>query len=104
MIPCKSNPSYLQEAVPHQRHQQLVPVLLPDQGGVLRGVHAGEVKHGHVRLPVVVKGKVQRWELIVGGKVSSFTGVGAQCFLADVVGSEQPLRLYEVLRSDGKMV
>lgn len=49
----------LEEAVPDQRHEELVAVLLTHQRRILGRVHAREVKHGHVGLPVVVDGKVQ---------------------------------------------
>lgn len=71
----KKNLSNLQQAVADQRHQQIVAVALAHHGGVFRGVHAGEVEHGHVGLAVVVNGKVQRGQLVAGGEVCSLTGV-----------------------------
>lgn len=75
-------------------------VLLPDHGGVLRGVHAGEVKHGYVRLPVVVDGVVQGRQLVVCAEVGRLAGVGEQRLLVDVVGAQQSLCLYVVLWRD----
>lgn len=66
---------YLKQTVSHQGDQQLLSVFLPDQGGVLWSVHAGEVKHGHVWLPVVVDGVVQRRQLVVCAEVSGLAGV-----------------------------
>lgn len=88
---------HLEETIAHQGDHQLMPVLLPDQGGVLRGVHAGEVKHGHIGLAVVVDGVVQRRQLVVGAEVGGLAGVGEQRFVIDVVGAQQPLRLDVVL-------
>lgn len=88
---------HLQQTVPNESHQQLVAEPLPDQGGVLRGVHAGEVKHGHVRLPAVVGGVVQRGELVVGAKVSSLAGVAQESFLVDVLAAQQHLGVGVVL-------
>ena len=89
--------SYFKQTVSHQRDHQLMSVLLPDQGSVLWGVHACEVKHGYIWLTVVVDGIVQRWQLVVCAKVSCLTGVGEQRFLVDVVNAQQSLRLYIVL-------
>lgn len=81
-----------------------MPTLLPDQGGVLRGVHACEVKHGYVGLPVVVDGVVQGRQLVVCAKVGCLSSVGKQRFLVDIVSTQQPLRFYVVLFSDDAML
>lgn len=89
--------SHLQEAVPHQSHQQLVPVVLPHQGRILGGIHAREVEHGHVRLPVVVDGEVQRRQLLLGGEVGCLPGVAQQGLLVHILPGEQELRVSVVL-------
>lgn len=76
--------SHLQQAVSHQRHQQLVAVALAHHGGVLRGVHAGEVEHGHIGLAIVVDGEVQCGQLVAGGEIGSLAGVGQQGGLVHV--------------------
>lgn len=94
----------LEQTVAHQGHHQLMPTLLPDQGGVLWGVHAREVKHGYIGLPVVVDGVVQGRQLVVRAKVGRLSSVGEQRFLVDVVGAQQSLRFYVVLFSDDATV
>lgn len=88
---------HLQQTVADQSHQQLVAEPLPDQGGVLRGVHAREVEHGHVWLPAVVGGVVQRGELVVGAKVGGLAGVAQEGLLVDVVAAQQHLGVGVVL-------
>ena len=87
----------LQQTIAHQGHHKLVSVLLPDQGGVLGGVHARDVKHGHVGLTVVVDGVVQRRQLVVCAEVGRLASVGEQRFVVDVAGAQQALRLRVVL-------
>lgn len=93
--------AYLKETVTNECHQQLVPKSLPDQSGVLRGVHACEVKHRHIRLPAVVRGIIQRGELVVGAKVSSLSGVAQKSFLVDIFTAQQQLSLGVVLSRSG---
>ena len=76
-------------------------MALADHGGVLRGVHAGEVKHGHVGLTVVVDGKVERRKLLIGGEVRGLARVRLQRNLVDVVPGEEQPRVRKVLRGDG---
>jgi len=90
--------SHLQQAVAHERHQQLVAVALAQHGGVLRGVHAGEVEHGDVGLAVVVDGEVQRGQLVVGGEIGSLAGVGQQGRLVHVGPGQQQLCVGIVLQ------
>lgn len=73
-------------------------MALAHHGGVLRGVHAGEVEHGHVGLPVVVDGKVQRGQLVVGGEISGLAGVRQQGGLVHVGPGQQQLCVRIVLR------
>ena len=75
-------------------------MFLPDQSGVLRRVHAGEVKHGHVRLPVVVDGEVEGRQLVVCAEVGGLAGVRVQRLLVDVGRTQQALCLRVVLRRD----
>lgn len=75
-------------------------MLLPDQGSVLRGIHAGEVKQGYIWMSIVVQCIVQRWKLVVGAKVSCLTCVGQQSFLVDIISTQQSLCLYVVLYLD----
>lgn len=89
--------THLEQAVPDQRHEQLVAVLLAHQRRVLRGVHAREVEHRHVRLPVVVDGKVQRGQLLVSGEICCFPGVVQQSLLVHVLPGEQDLSVGVVL-------
>lgn len=90
-------PTHLKEAVPNQGHEELVPVQLPHQGSILRGVHAGEVEHGHIGLPIVVDGKVQGWQLLLGGEVSGLPGIVQQSLLVHVVPGQQQLCVGVVL-------
>lgn len=93
----KKNLSNLQQAVAHQRHQQVVAVALAHHGGVFRSVHAGEVEHGHIGLAVVVDGEVQRGQLVVGGEICSLAGVRQQRGLVHVSPGQQQLRVGVVL-------
>ena len=102
MPPSSRLPPHLQQTVANQRHQQVVSVPLTHHRCVLRRVHAGEVKHGHVRLPIVVGGVVQGGELVVGAKVSGLAGVAQQRFLVDVVAAQQTLGVDIVLCSNRK--
>ena len=90
--------SHLQQAVAHERHQELVTVPLAHHGGVLRGVHAGEVEHGYVGLAVVVDGKVQCGQLVVGGEVRSLAGIREQGSLVHICPGQQQLRVCVVLQ------
>ena len=49
-------------------------VPLKDSSGVVGSVHGGEVKHGNVRLAVVVDGKVKMRQLALGCKVGRLSG------------------------------
>lgn len=91
------NFSYLKQTISHQCNQQLVSMFLPDQGGVFWGVHAGEVKHGYIRLSVVVDGVVQGWQLVVCAKISRFTSIWEQSFLIDVVRTQKPFSFHVIL-------
>jgi len=75
----------------------MAAVTLAHHGGVLGRVHAGEVEHGHVRLPIVVHGEVQRGQLVVGAEVGGLAGVAQQGFLVDVVAAQQILRIHVIL-------
>lgn len=90
--------SHLQQAVAHKRHQELVTVPLAHHGGVLRGVHAGEVEHGYVGLTVVVDGKVQCGQLVVGGEICSLAGIREQGSLVHIRPGQQQLRVCVVLQ------
>lgn len=68
--------SHLQKAVSNQSYEQLVAIALAHQRGIFRGIHAREVKHGHVRLPIMINGKVQLGQLVIGGEVSCLSGIG----------------------------
>lgn len=92
-----NNLTHLQQAVANQRHQEVVALALAHHGGVFRSVHTGEVKHGHIRLPIVVDGKVQRGQLVVGGEIGSLTGIRQQCSLVHVSPGQQQLSVCIVL-------
>lgn len=92
-----NNLAHLQQAVTDQRHQEVVAPALAHHGGVFRSVHTGEVEHGHIRLPVVVDGKVQRGQLVVGGEIGSLTGIRQQCGLVHVSPGQQQLGVCIVL-------
>ena len=49
-------------------------VTLKDSSGVVGSVHRGEIKHGNVRLAVVVDRKVKMRQLAFGGKVRRLSG------------------------------
>lgn len=89
--------TYLQKTISNQRHQQLMSALFPHQCSVLRSVHAGEVKHGHIWLAVVVDGVIQRGQLIVSAKIRSLTGIWEQSLLVHVVICQKPFSLNIVL-------
>lgn len=76
--------SHLQKAVSNQSYKQLVAVALAHQCRIFRGVHAREVKHGHIRLPVMVDCEVQLGQLVIGGEVSCLSGIGQQSSLVHV--------------------
>lgn len=92
-----NNLAHLQQAVADQRHQEVVALALAHHGGVFGSVHTGEVEHGHIRLPVVVDGKVQRGQLVVGREISSLTGIRQQCSLVHVSSGQQQLSVCVVL-------
>lgn len=94
--------THLQKAVPHQGHQQLVATVLPHQGRVLGGVHAREVEHGHVGLPVVVDGEVQGGQLLLGGEVGRLPGIAQQGLLVHILPGQQELRVSVVLSPEGE--
>lgn len=77
-------------------------ILFPHQCGVLRGVHAGEVKHGYIWLAIVVDGVIQRGQLVVCAKIRSLTGVREQSLLVHVVICQQPFGLSIVLGMEKK--
>lgn len=93
----KNKLSNLQQAVAHQRHQEVVAAALAHHGSVVRRIHAGEVKHGNVGLAVVVDGKVQGGQLVVGGEVCGLTGVRQQRCLVHISPGQQQLRVGVVL-------
>ena len=101
--PIISATMYLKQTVPHKRDHQLMSVLLPDQGSILWCIHAGEIKHGHIWLSVVVDGIVQGRELVVCAKISCLTGVGEQRFLVDIVSTQQAICFYVVLNGNYTM-
>lgn len=75
-------------------------MALAHHGGVLRSVHAGEVEHGYVGLAVVVDGKVQCGQLVVGGEIRSLTGVRQQGSLVHISPGQQQLCVCIVLQRD----
>lgn len=72
-------------------------ILLPHQGGVLGGVHTSEVKHGHIRLPIMIDGKIQRWQLLLGGEVCCLPGIVQQSLLIHILPGKQELCISIVL-------
>ena len=93
---------HLQQAVPHQREQQGSVVSPAHHGRRLRGVHAGEVEHGHVRLAVVVHGEVQAGQPVARGESRRLAGVRLQCILVHVPAGQQELRVRVVLGVRGQ--
>lgn len=73
-------------------------ISLTHHGGVLRGVHAGEVEHGYVGLAIVVDGKVQCGQLVASGEISSLTGVRQQGSLVYISSGQQQLCVCIVLQ------
>lgn len=90
--------AHLQQAVSHKCNQKLVAIALAHHGGILWGIHAGEVEHGYVRLPIVVDGKVQCGQLVVGGEIRSLTGVRQQGSLVYISPGQQQLCVCIVLQ------
>lgn len=89
---------YLKQAVSNQGHQELMSVPLSHQRSVLRGIHGGKIKHCHIWLPIVINCKIQGRQLVVGCKVSSFSGIGQQIALVHIFPTEQQLSVNGVLQ------
>lgn len=77
-------------------------VPLAHHGCVLGGVHAGEVEHGYVGLAVMVDGKIQGGQLVVGGEICSLTGVRQQGGLVHVSSGQKQLSVCVVLQERGR--
>lgn len=78
-------------------------MALANHCSILGGIHAGEVKHGNVWLAVVIHCEVQRWELVIGGEVSSLTGIHLQCILVHIPPREKQLGVCKVLGHKQRM-
>lgn len=89
---------YLKQAVSNKGHQELMSVPLSHQCSVLRGIHGGKIKHCHIWLPIVINCKIQGRQLVVGCKVSSFSGVGQQIALVHIFPTEQQLSVNGILQ------
>ena len=71
-------PERLEKAVSNEALEQTVAMTLKDSSGVVGSVHGGEIKHGYVRLAVVVDGKVKVRQLAFGRKVGRLSGRGME--------------------------
>ena len=67
------------------------------RAGVAGGVHTGEVEHGHVLQAVVVDGKLELWQLEVGGEVCGLASKGHQPVAVNVGRREQLASVHVVL-------
>lgn len=97
-------PPYLHQAVSNQTHQQLLPIPLSDQRGVLSAVHAGEVKHGHVGLAGGVLHELEVRQFPTCGEVGCIVGVEAQSLMVHVGRRQQLLGVAGVLRRQREAV
>jgi len=97
--------AHLQQAVAHQRDQQGaagVAAASHHHGGILCGVHAGEVEHGHVGAAVLVHGEVKAGQPTARGEVGGLPRVRLQCILVHVGAGEEELRVCVVLAVRGE--
>lgn len=91
--------THLYQRVSHQSDEQSLPIPLLHQRGVLCPVHAGEVKHGHIRLARVVLCKLHVRQHVICGEVGGIVRILLQGLLVDVCGCEQLIDIREVLRT-----
>lgn len=70
------------------------------QGSVFRCIHGGKIKHCYIWLAIVINCKIQGRQLVVGCKVSSFSGVGQQIALVHIFPTEQQLGIDGVLQGE----
>lgn len=75
-------------------------VPLSHQRSVFRCIHGSKIKHCYIWLAIVINCKIQGRQLVVGCKVSSFSGVGQQIALVHVFPTEQQLSINGVLRGE----
>lgn len=67
---------YLKQTISNKCHQELMSVPFSHQRSVFRCIHGGKIKHCYIWLAIVINCKIQRRQLVVGCKVSSFSGIG----------------------------
>lgn len=89
---------YLHQAVSHQSHEQFLPPPLSDERSVLSTVHAGEVKHGYVRLAEMVLSKLEVGQFATGGEASGVVGIKMQSLVVHVRRCQQLLCVAVVLQ------
>lgn len=75
-----------------------VPLYNPRS--IVRGKHGREVKHGYIRLAVVIDGVLWIWQHVIGGEVCSLPGVVQQSILVDVLFGEQLDSVIVVLKNE----
>lgn len=89
---------YLHQAISNQSHQQFLAPPLSDDRGILSTVHAGEVKHGYVRLADVVLSELEVGQFSTGGELSSIVGIKMQSLVVHVRRSQQLICIAVVLQ------
>lgn len=80
---------YLQKTVPYKDHEQSVTVTLQHATRVLRCVHRGKIKHGHVRLAVVIHRELHIHHLVFRREFRRFPRVQHQRLAVHVLLRQQ---------------
>lgn len=91
---------YLKQTISNKSHQELMSVPLSHQRGVFRCIHGGKIKHCYIWLAIMINCKIQGRQLVVGCKVSSFSGVGQQIALVHIFPTEKQLSINRVLQGE----
>ena len=94
--------TYLKKSVANKCNEESMTLSLNHSTRILRRVHGREVKHGDVRLPVVVVSKLQVRKLVPRCYGGGFTSVSEQCRLVDVVFWQQQIGVFIILCSRTK--
>jgi hypothetical protein len=77
--------SNLKQTVAYKPEKDSMPSHLLGATSILGGKHGGKVKHGDVRVTVMVNSEVQVWHLVAGGEIGGFSGVVLQSLTVNVV-------------------
>ena len=91
---------YLKQTISNKRHQELMSVPLSHQCSIFRCIHGSKIKHCYIWLPIVINCKIQGRQLVIGCKVSSFSGIGQQIALVHIFPTEEQLSINVVLQGE----